>query len=120
MTVLEFLIVEDDPTLGPLLGELLEELGFHVGGIARTTREAVELAITLRPDCMIVDARLGSGSGLAAVMEINCNRNIPYIIMSGGPVDGPVAAPVLAKPFSQGQLESAIRQAMMGNANTSA
>jgi DNA-binding response OmpR family regulator len=116
MKVLNFLIVEDDPTLGPLLGEFLEELGFHVGGIAKTTREAVALASALRPDCMIVDARLGSDSGLEAVIEIHRNRHIPYIIMSGGPVDGLGLTPVLTKPFSQAQLESAIRLAMLGSA----
>jgi len=115
MTVLQFLIVEDDPTLGPLLGELLEELGYHVGGIAKATREAVALASALRPDCMIVDARLGAGSGLEAAIEINCNRHIPYIIMSGGPVEGAGLAPLLTKPFNQVQLERAIQRAMMGS-----
>jgi DNA-binding response OmpR family regulator len=77
-------------------------------------REAVDAALALKPDCMIVDARLGSGSGLDAIEEITRERDIPYIIMSGGPVLGATGGPVLTKPFNQGQLEAALRQAMTG------
>ena len=59
--MLNVLIVEDDLTIADLLQEALEDDGFHVTGVARTTQEAVESIERKRPDAAVVDIRLANG-----------------------------------------------------------
>jgi DNA-binding response OmpR family regulator len=56
------LIVEDDLIIADLLQEALEADGYHVTGVARTTKEAVRSAEQHRPDLAVIDIRLADGS----------------------------------------------------------
>jgi DNA-binding response OmpR family regulator len=109
----QILIVEDDKLIGMLLAAMLEGMDLHVCAIETTQSGAVESALRLRPDLMIVDARLGAGSGIAAVEEIERHGLVPHIFMSGERmVAGSLDAPMLMKPFSQEQLSGAIRRVL--------
>jgi len=109
----QILIVEDDKLIGMLLAAMLEGLDLHVCAIETTQGGAVEAALRLRPDLMIVDARLDGGSGIAAMEEIERHGAIPHIFMSGERLGaGRKDAPMLMKPFSQEQLSGAIRRAL--------
>jgi CheY-like chemotaxis protein len=107
------LVVEDDKLIGMLLAEMLEDMELDVCAIETTQSGAVEAALRLRPDLMIVDARLGGGSGIAAMEEIERHGPVPHIFMSGDklPADA-LGAPTLMKPFSRQQLSGAIRQVL--------
>src|SRR5665213_3286991 len=67
MKALRVLIMEDDPLIGMLLVEWLEEMGFGVCAVAATVVDAVTAAAQNRPDLVIADARLGGGSGISAI-----------------------------------------------------
>jgi two-component system, response regulator PdtaR len=70
MKALRILVAEDDTIVGMLLGELLKEMGHDVCAIETTEADAVAAAVRCRPDLMIIDVRLGDGSGISAVKEI--------------------------------------------------
>jgi len=110
--MLDVLVAEDDAMIGLLLAELLANMGFRVCGIARSRRETVEAALRLKPDCMLVDACLGSDSGVAAVAEIQRQGPVPHVFMSGAQVEGVQNAPLLLKPFTDVALQRAIKLAM--------
>jgi len=106
----QILIVEDDTLIGTLLATMLENMDLHVCAVVTTQHGAVEAALRLRPDLMLVDARLGAGSGIAAMEEIERYGPILHIFMSGERLPaGRKGAPMLMKPFSRQQLSGAIR-----------
>jgi DNA-binding response OmpR family regulator len=111
------LVADDDALIGMLLATMLQDMNFDVCTLETTERGTVEAALRLRPDLMIVDARLGRGSGLAAVAEIERHMTIPNIFMSGDRLPpAPNGAPALLKPFTMQGLERAIRQVLDGAA----
>lgn len=82
MTTLRVLVVEDDAVIGVLLAEMLEEMGHDVCAVEATEAEAVIAAARWHPDLMIVDVRLGEGSGVAAVDEIHRAGPVPHVFVS--------------------------------------
>ncbi len=109
----QILVVEDDKLVGMLLAALLEDMNLDVCAIETTQSGAVAAALRLRPDLMIVDAKLGRGSGIAAMEEIQRHGPMPHIFMSGERLaTDEQGAPTLMKPFSRQQLSGAILLAM--------
>ncbi len=109
----QIMIVEDDQLIGMLLAAMLEDMEMDVCAIEATQSGAVAAALRLRPDLMIVDAKLGGGSGIAAMAEIERHGPMPHIFMSGERSLAPRhGARLLMKPFSQDQLSCAIRRAL--------
>ncbi len=114
------LIAEDEAVVAELLSEVLTELGHDVCAIAATEAEAVAAAARRRPDLMIVDARLGSGSGISAVEQITRSGFIPHIFVSGDRLGGQSLLPgavVLQKPFTEHDLKRAIQRAIDATAH---
>src|SRR4029077_11197814 len=58
------LIVDDSPPFLEAARQLLTDDGVAVVGFAATSAEAVERAMALRPDVVLVDVDLGAESGL--------------------------------------------------------
>jgi CheY-like chemotaxis protein len=109
MKALRVLVVEDNAIIGMLLGEMLAEMGHDVCGIETTEAEAVAAAARCKPDMMIVDARLGDGSGVAAMRTILLTGPMPHLFISGAYVEADSAdAVVLQKPFHERQLVRAM------------
>ena len=110
---LRILIAEDDALIGMLLTDVLTDMGHAVCGLERTQAGAIAAALRLEPDLMIVDAHLGTGSGIVALQEILQSRALAYIIMSGRPVHGSAAdAIVLRKPFANSEMARAMVRAL--------
>src|ERR1700738_4940654 len=107
------LIIEDDALIGMLLQELLAEMGHEVCATATSETDAVDAALRHRPDLMIVDARLGRGSGIAAAMKTLRGAYVPHVFVSGDlPSRIKESCPnsvVLQKPFSQSEFARAIQ-----------
>ena len=119
MRPLSILIVEDDLLIGALLTDMLEGMGHGVCGVETSEASAVDAALLNRPDLMIVDARLGSGSGIAAVKKISEVVVIPHIFVSGDRMSIEGASRfALQKPFGQRDLERAIRGTIDAAAET--
>ncbi len=112
---LRILVVDDDPMIGTLLAAMLEALSHNVCAIAATEAGAVADASRYKPDLMIVDARLGAGSGVAAVTEILKHGSIPHLFMSGNIAKVRLQRPdavLLEKPFKESALIHAIQKAL--------
>lgn len=101
------LIVEDDPAIQELLGEILQDEGYDTV-VAADGRTGVELARNERPDLILMDIMLPVMDGVSAIQTLKSDpdtRPIPIIAMSAGstlvrcaerlPADG-----VLGKPFN--------------------
>jgi DNA-binding response OmpR family regulator len=115
MKALRVLVVEDDAMIADLLAEMLEALGHDVCAIEATEAAAVTAAARYRPDLMIVDARLGTGSGVSAVEEILRTGFVPHLFFSGNISKVKTLRPgavVLQKPFRQAELTLAIQRAL--------
>lgn len=111
MTSLRILLVDDDASLGALLAEVLEGMGHIVCGLEATEDGAVLAALATRPDLMIVDQQLRTGSGAAAVVAIARVATIPHILMSGERLPATMgSAPYLQKPFAIRDLVNAIER----------
>ncbi len=109
MKALRVLVVDDNAIIGMLLAEMLAEMGHDVCAVETTEAEAVAAAARCKPDLMIVDARLGDGSGVAAMRTILLTGPMPHLFISGAAVqaDSPDAV-VLQKPFHEWQLVRAM------------
>lgn len=115
MKKLRVLIVDDDLSIAELLGDLLTGMGHEICTIAVTEADAVEAATRYKPDLMIVDARLGSGSGVAAVEAILRAGPIAHVFISGDAGGVQALRPgavVVQKPFLEAELVQAIAVAL--------
>jgi CheY-like chemotaxis protein len=113
------LVVEDDAVIAMLLSEVLVGMGHDVCAIEATEADAVAAAGRWRPDLMIVDARLGEGSGVTAVEEILRSGHVPHVFVSGDALRVQVLRPgalVIQKPFCESDLARAIQSALAGEA----
>ncbi|MFN7091857.1 MAG: response regulator [Allorhizobium sp.] len=106
------LVVEDEPLIAMIAGEILEDLGYEVLD-ARTKREAlavlaVEKAVTL----LFTDIDLADGSsGIdLAIVFARLHPGIPIVVTSGRfqPTALPAGARFLPKPYSDQDLAEAI------------
>jgi DNA-binding response OmpR family regulator len=115
MKALSVLVIEDDALIGALLAEMLEDLGHGVCAVEATEADAVTAAKRYKPDLMIVDARLGEGSGVSAVHEILRTGFVPHFFVSGDAARVRALRPkaeVIQKPFREPELLAAIQRAV--------
>ena len=111
MRPLRIMVVEDDGLLAELLGEVLEGMGHAVCASEASEAGAVAAAIRCKPDLMVVDVRLGEGSGVSAVDRIQLKGPIPHIFVTGDIVGLKALRPsaeALEKPFRDAELERSI------------
>jgi len=113
--LLRIMVVEDETVIAALLAEVLKGMGHDVCAIEATEAGAVISASVCRPDLMIVDARLGDGSGIFAVAQILKSRFIPHVFVSGDSSRVQALRPdavVLQKPFREFDLKRAMQRAL--------
>jgi CheY-like chemotaxis protein len=105
------LIVEDEMFVAILIEDMLLELGYDVAGMASRVATALPLVGTLDFDFAILDVNL-AGEMSFPVADALAERGLPYFFASGYGQLGIVAPhahrPVLSKPFSTKDLQSAI------------
>lgn len=79
------LLAEDHAMMRQALSALLERAGhFNVVGQAKNGREAVDMALTLRPDVIVMDIAMPVLNGLEAMRQIlTANPAAKVIIISG-------------------------------------
>jgi len=115
MKALRVLVIEDDALVAMLLSELLAGMGHGVCGTAASEVEAVIAATRYDPDLMIVDARLGRGSGVSAVEQILRAGPVAHVFVSGDAESVRRRKPdaiVVRKPFRETELARAIDLAL--------
>ncbi|MEF3366425.1 response regulator [Methylocystis sp. 9N] len=114
----DVLIIEDEALIAHDIKFIAEDLGHRVMGVARTHREAVELASKKRPGLILADVRLADGSsGLNAVNELLASFEAPVIFITAFPErlltgERPEPAFLVSKPFRNETLKATISQAL--------
>jgi DNA-binding NtrC family response regulator len=119
------LVVDDDPVVGEAVEALLALEG-AAPHRAATVKDAVRVATSLGSELAVVllDLRLGDGSGEALFDELETRRLAPGVVLMTG-VDSAeadataahrAAAGVLAKPFDAEALVAAVTRAAAGRA----
>ena len=115
MKATRVLVMEDDIMIGTLLGEMLTDMGHAVCATETTEAGAVTAAARCRPDLMIVDVRLGSGSGIRATDEILRSGSVPHVFVCGdisAIAAHRASAVAIQKPFRAADLARAIQRVL--------
>jgi hypothetical protein len=80
----KILVVEDERIIALNVRESLESLGYIVPAIVASGEKAVEKALALRPDLVLMDIRLkGNIDGIQAAEQIWESLSIPVIYVTG-------------------------------------
>ena len=90
-------------------------MGHSVCAVVATEADAVAAAARHHPDLMMVDMRLGQGSGIVAMDEILRSGFVLHFFMSGNVAKFKALRPggaVLEKPFQEADLRCAISRAL--------
>ena len=112
---LRVLIVEDEALVAMLIEDTLLDLDCTVVAVAHSLRAALDKASSTDFDVAILDVNL-NGSASYPLAELLVRRQIPFIFSTGYGISGvPEAfrnAPLLAKPFKEGDVERALTAAI--------
>lgn len=112
------LIIEDEPLIAMDLEAIMEEVGHHVVGIARTHAEAIEIARDKDIGLILADIQLADGSsGVDAVNELIESVEAPVIFITAFPerlLTGQRAEPtyLITKPFQASLVTALSSQAL--------
>ena len=115
----DVLVIEDEAIIALHISSILKTIGHHVVGVARTHREAVELAQRENVELVLADISLADGSsGIDAVKEILADVEVPVIFVTAFPErlltgERPEPTFLLTKPFEPIMLTTTIAQALM-------
>lgn len=110
------LLIEDEPDLVEVLGELLREQGHHVAAAA-SLGEAVESLRAFSPCVIVSDLTLPDASGIEAARMLRAlARGTPLYLMSAVPASDLVAlareagaSGAIAKPFELSEFERVVQ-----------
>ncbi len=114
----DVLIIEDEALIAQDIEFIARDLGHNVIGVARTHREAIELARGHRPGLILADIQLADGSsGLNAVNELLENFDCPVIFITAFPErlltgERPEPAFLISKPYKVDTVKATISQAL--------
>ena len=111
------LIVEDEPLIAMMLEDFLLSLGHEVRATCDSVGEALEAVLAGDFDLAILDVNLKGESVWPVAAELR-NRDIPFILASGGHVDPPPAefasVPMIDKPYTIDRVTPALEAAFAG------
>jgi len=112
-------IAEDEALIRLDLKEMLIEEGYDVCGEAADGQQAIDFALQLRPDLVILDVKMPGVDGLAAAERICADRIAPVVILTAFSQRELVARArdagvmgYLVKPFQKSDLVPAIEMAV--------
>jgi DNA-directed RNA polymerase specialized sigma24 family protein len=114
----DVLIIEDEALIAQDIEFIARDLGHNVLGIARTHREAIELAKGHHPGLILADIQLADGSsGLNAVNELLQTFDCPVIFITAFPErlltgERPEPAFLISKPYKVETVKATISQAL--------
>jgi len=117
---LKIAVADDDLDTREYLQEYLSRLGHEVRA-AEDGRRLIELCREFAPDLVVTDYAMPGLNGLAATAEVNRERPVPVILISGrheaeslAATEG-VVVTFLAKPVKDKDLKAAV-EAVVGTA----
>ena len=112
------LVVEDERLIAIDLQRRLARLGYAVVALAASGMEAIQKALALHPDVVLMDIRLqGAMDGIEAAQQIQASIGVPVVFMTAY-VDEETKQRVstaspwgyLRKPFTAQQVQSTLEQ----------
>jgi CheY-like chemotaxis protein len=109
------LIVEDESIIANDLQYLVSEFGYAPVGRAATGEDAIDKALRLRPNIMLIDIRLrGPMTGMEAAESITKEIAVAIVFLSAFTPDPQFAkgCAFVPKPFSPQQLREGIEIAL--------
>ena len=106
------LVVEDEPLVGLLTRELLDQMGYSVVGPVVNLKDALRAAGETDLECAVLDVNLG-GEMVFPLAKLLSDRHIPFAFLTGYEKEvieqGYGSRPVLQKPIAAGELEEVMR-----------
>ena len=115
---MRILIAEDETIIRLDLRSLLEQAGYEVCAEARDGEEAVELALSAKPDLALLDVKMPKLDGIDAARRILAEQPMPIVMVTAYGEQELVSRAVeagvfgyLVKPFKEGDLLPAIATA---------
>ena len=109
------LIVEDEPLIAMMLEDFLLSLGHEVRATCESVGEAMKAVQAADFDLAILDVNLKGESVWPVAAELR-DREIPFILASGGHVDPPPAefknVPMIDKPYTIDRVSPALEAAL--------
>lgn len=120
MSKANILVVEDESIVSKDIQLSLKKLGYNVIGSATTGAKAIELALELQPDIILMDIMLkGDINGIRATKRIQTRVNIPVIYLTAYADENTlerakVTQPYgyIIKPFKEIDLQTSIEMAL--------
>ena len=111
------LVVEDEPLIAMMLEDFLESLGHSVTATCESVSDALTEADKGGFDLAILDVNL-KGESVWPVATRLREKNVPFVIATGGHVDPPPAefanVPVIEKPYTVDRVTPALEAAFAG------
>jgi CheY-like chemotaxis protein len=113
---MRILLVDDDQLIRFVHQMFIERAGHEVVGVAEEEAQAVELALALNPDLIVMDIRLENGSnGISAMKTIQQSLAIPAVYISGNSdnktieeAEQTLMKAFLVKPVTQDEIAKAL------------
>lgn len=100
MVKIDVLVVEDESIVSKDIQHSLKKLGYNVVGAASTGERAIELALDLRPQVVLMDIMLkGEMTGIDAAEEIRRQINVPVIFLTAYADEGTLSKAKLTEPY---------------------
>lgn len=123
MNKTNILVVEDESIVSKDIQHSLKKLGYNVVGAASTGEKAIDLALELKPDLVLMDIMLkGEKTGIEAAEEIKAQLNIPVIFLTAYADEGTLAKAkvtepygYIIKPFKEIDIHTSIEMAIYKN-----
>lgn len=116
----QILIVEDESITAKDIEARLERLGYEVPAIVHSGEEALEKALELHPDLVLMDIRLrGSLDGIEAAEQMRARCDVPVAYLTAYADDATLSRAMrtgpfgyIVKPFEERELHSTIETAL--------
>jgi CheY-like chemotaxis protein len=105
------LIIEDEPLIAFHIGDVVEAAGARSIAYAQTELEAISAAMERKPDIIVSDVKLATGTGPDAVTSIRAQvGRVPAIFITGNPeaLDAYDHDGVMQKPFQADRLKQQV------------
>ncbi len=117
---INILVTEDESIVRKDIEQTLEKIGYNVVGAADNGEDAIDLAVRLRPDVILMDIMLkGDMNGIAAAEEIKRTLDVPIIFLTAYADRSTLGEAKLAephgyilKPFKDVDLQTSIEMAI--------
>lgn len=100
MTEANILVVEDEAIVAKDLQNRLKKFGYAVPAIASSGQEAINKAVEIKPDLVLMDVRLkGQMDGIEAAEEIHKYLDIPIIYLTAYADENTLERAKITDPF---------------------